>query len=154
MRECHERTDRDSAGGRYSQVCATLAAVRQSRGAAVVSSILFIAVFTVLAGLGDAQGFIHASKVWQDGSFVWMEAFKCIAGFQFGMLMYWLALWKLSGHGVVAVEIQTLFWFVATIVGVAVLSGRMLSWPVVDQAVAVSILSGMGWLLYRGANLS
>lgn len=68
------------------------------------------------------------------------------------MLMYWLALWKLSGHGIVAVEIQTLFWFVATIVGVALLSGRIVSWPAIDQAVAACVLTGVGWLLYRGAN--
>jgi hypothetical protein len=119
-----------------------------------MKSVILIAVFTALAGFGDAKGFIHASRVWQDGSFIWLEAWKCTAAFMFGMLMYWLALWKLSGHGVVAVEIQTLFWFVATIVGVALLSGRIASWPFLDQAVAVCILSGIGWLLYRGAELS
>lgn len=119
-----------------------------------MTSLILVAVFTAFAGWGDAQGFIHASRVWRDGSFVWIEAWKCIAGFQFGMLMYWLALWKLSGHGIVSVEIQTLFWFVATIVGVALLSGRIITWPAVDQAVAVCILIGVGWLLYRGADLS
>jgi len=116
-----------------------------------MNSVVLIAVFTVLSGLGDAEGFIHASKVWQEGRFVWREALKCIAGFQFGMVMYWLALWKLSDHGVVAVEIQTLFWFAATIVGIAVLSGRLVSWPAIDQAVAAAVLLGIGWLLYRGA---
>lgn len=120
------------------------------RAAAMTGSIAFIVMFTVLSGLGDAEGFIHASKVWQDGRFVWAEALKCIAGFQFGMLMYWLALWKLSSHGVVAVEIQTLFWFSATIIGVALLSGRMLRWPAIDKAVAVAVLTGIGWLLCRG----
>jgi hypothetical protein len=116
-----------------------------------MSSVALIAFFTALSGFGDAEGFIHASKVWQNGRFVWREALLCIAGFQFGMLMYWLALWKLSGHGIVAVEIQTLFWFVATIVGVALLNGRIISWPAIDQAVAVAVLAGVGWLLYRGA---
>jgi hypothetical protein len=116
-----------------------------------LSSVALIAVFTMLSGLGDAEGFIHASKVWQNGRFVWPEALKCIAGFQFGMLMYWAALWKLSSHGVVAVEIQTLFWFAATIIGVAVLSGRIAGWPSVDQAVAAAVLAGIGWLVYRGA---
>jgi hypothetical protein len=119
-----------------------------------VSSVVLIAVFTVLSGFGDAEGFIHASKVWQSGRFIWREALLCIAGFQFGMLMYWLALWKLSSHGVVAVEIQTLFWFVATIIGVAVLSGRFVGWPPIDQAVAVAVLGGVGWLVYRGARAS
>ena len=120
------------------------------RVAAMTGSIAFIVMFTVLSGLGDAEGFIHASKVWQDGRFVWSEALKCFAGFQFGMLMYWLALWKLSSHGVVAVEVQTLFWFAATIIGVALLSGRILRWPAIDKAVAVTVLTGIGWLLCRG----
>jgi hypothetical protein len=119
--------------------------------AVVMSSIALIALFTTLSGFGDAEGFVHASRVWQDGRFVWMEALKCIAGFQFGMVMYWLALWKLSSHGIVAVEIQTLFWFSATIIGVALLSGRILRWPVIDQLVAATVLAGIGWLMCRGA---
>ena len=66
------------------------------------------------------------------------------------MVMYWLALWNLSGHGVVAVKIQTLFWFAATIVGVALLSGRILRWPAIDQAVAPAVLAGISWLVCRG----
>ena len=119
-------------------------------GAALMASVALIAVFTVLSGLGDAEGFIYASKVWQDGRFVWTEALKCIAGFQFGMLMYWLALRELSSNGIVAVEIQTAFWFAATIIGVALLNGRILRWPTIDKAVAVAVLTGIGWLLCRG----
>jgi hypothetical protein len=118
----------------------------------MTKSVLLITFFTVLSGFGDAAGFIYASKVWQEGRFVWIEALKCIAGFQFGMLMYWCALWKLADHGVVAVEIQTLFWFAATIIGVALLSGRFASWPTVDQLTAAGVLVGVGWLMYRGAN--
>jgi divalent metal cation (Fe/Co/Zn/Cd) transporter len=47
--------------------------------------------------------------------------------------------------------VQTLFWFSATIVGVALLSGRILEWPRVDQLVAAGVLAGIGWLVYRGA---
>ena len=117
---------------------------------ALAGSVLFIALFAALSGLGDALGFVHASKVWQDGRFVWSEAFKCVAAFQFGMLMYWLTLWRLTSHGVVAAETQTLFWFTATIIGVALLSGRILRWPAIDQCVAAGVLMGIGWLLYRG----
>ena len=60
--------------------------------AVAMSSIALIVLFTILSGLGDAEGFVHASRVWQDGRFVWSEALKCFAGFQFGMLMYWLTL--------------------------------------------------------------
>jgi hypothetical protein len=114
-----------------------------------VSSALLIAVFTLLSGIGDAAGFIYASRVWSEGRFLWPEALKCVVGFQFGMLMYWLALWKLAEHGVVSVELQTLFWFVITIIGVATFSGRILAWPAAEQAVAVCLLLGIGWLMYR-----
>jgi hypothetical protein len=130
---------------------ARLAQFWNSRGTLLMASAALIGLFTLLSGFGDAEGFVHASKVWQEGRFVWSEALKSLAGFQFGMLMYWLALWKLSNFGVVTVETQTLFWFVATIIGVAVLSGRILRWPVVDQAVAVGVLAGLSWLMYRGA---
>lgn len=117
-----------------------------------MSAVALITVFILLSGLGDAVGFVHANKVWQDGGFDWREALLSAAGFQFGMLMFWLALWKLSSHGVVSVEVQTLFWFGATIVGVAVLSGRILNWPPADHAVGVVVIAGIGWLMYRGAN--
>lgn len=117
-----------------------------------VQSTLLIVTFTVLSGLADAAGFVHASRVWSEGRFVWIEGVKCIAGFQIGMLLYWLALWKLTAHGIVAVEIQTLFWFVVTIVGVAILNGRALAWPWPDQLVAGGVLAGVMWLMYRGAS--
>lgn len=119
----------------------------------MAGSIFLIVILTALSGLGDAQGFIHAGKVWQDGRFVWMEALKCVAAFQFGTIMYWLALRSLSTHGIVAVEIQTLFWFGVTIVGVASFSGQYQRWPVVDQVAALGVLAGIGWLLFRSSHL-
>ena len=119
----------------------------------LAGSIVVIAVLTALSGLGDAQGFIHAGKVWQDGRFIWAEALKCAAAFQFGTIMYWLALRSLSSHGIVAVEIQTLFWFGITIVGVAIFSGHYLRWPMADQAAAIGVLAGIGWLLFRASQL-
>jgi len=130
---------------------AQLANARDTRVAVLMGSALLIAAFTVLSAYGDAEGFVHASRIWQDGRFTLSEALKCVAGFQVGMIMYWLALWKLGDFGVVAVEVQTLFWFVTTIVGVALLSGRILRWPAVDQVVAVGVLAGVGWLMFRGA---
>ena len=115
----------------------------------MTGTLVLIGIFTLLSALGDAEGFVHASKVWQDGRFVWSEAVKSALGFQFGVVMYWLALSKLSSIGVVQVELQTMFWFVATIIGVALISGRILRWPAIDQFVAVGVLVGVGWLLSR-----
>jgi hypothetical protein len=116
-----------------------------------MESIFLIALFTVLSGLGDALGFVHAGRVWQDGQIVWLEAFKSAAGFQFGVVMYWLAVRFLNNQGIVAVEIQTLFWFAATIVGIAFLSGQFLRWSPLDQTAAVVVLAGIGWLMFHTA---
>jgi hypothetical protein len=65
--------------------------------------------------------------------------------------MYWQAVRELAQHGVVAPEIQTLFWFVATIIGIAALSGHFIRWPLADQLTAAAVLLGIGWLLVRTA---
>ena len=116
-----------------------------------VQSVLLIATFTMLSGLGDAAGFVFASRIWSEGRFVGVEAAKCLAGFQFGMLMYWVALWKLSEHGIDSAELQTMFWFVVTIIGVALLSGRVFAWAPLDQVVAGAVVMGVFFLMYRGA---
>jgi len=117
-----------------------------------MESIALIVLFTLLSGIGDAQGFVHAGKVWNGGDFDWMEALKSAAGFQFGVLMYWLAVRQLNLQGVVAPEVQTLFWFSATIIGIAALSGHFLRWPLVDQVAAGAVLLGIGWLMVRTAH--
>jgi hypothetical protein len=114
--------------------------------------ILFIALFTLLSGAGDALGFVYAGKVWDNGQFQWVAAAKSALGFQFGVLMYWCAVRHLQASGVVAVEVQTLFWFGATIIGIALLGGQFLRWPLIDQLAAGGVLSGIAWLMFRTAH--
>lgn len=111
--------------------------------------IILIITFTLLSGFGDAQGFIHASKVWQAGQFVWAEAAKSALSFQFGVFMFWLAIRYLKQFGVVLPEVQTLLWFGVTIVGVALLSGKVAQWQRIDQFVGIGVLAGIGWLLFH-----
>ena len=111
--------------------------------------LLLIIVFTLLSGLGDALGFIYAGRVWQEGRFHGIEALKSAAAFQAGVAMYWLALRHLQAQGVVAVEAQSLFWFGATVIGIALLSRQFIRWPLPDQAIACTVLIGIGWLLHR-----
>jgi hypothetical protein len=110
---------------------------------------LILLVATLVCGAADALGFVHASRVWQAGRFVWREALMSAGGFQVGVVMYWIALRTLGAWGVLATEAQTLVWFAATIIGVAMLSGQFMRWQVLDQAVAVAVLAGTGWLLAR-----
>lgn len=116
-----------------------------------MSGIYWVILLMLLCGLGDAQGFIYASKIWQVGSFSWSDAAKSALGFQFGQSMYWLALRDLKTMGVASSETQTMVWFGATIIGVAALSGQLFRWQPLDQLVAVIVLCGIGWLLYRTA---
>lgn len=112
---------------------------------------IVIAVLTILSGVGDAQGFLHASKVWVDGRIVLTELVKSALGFGAGILIYWVVLRFLSAIAIVPPEVQTLGWFVATIVGVAVVSGNFSQWMTIDKIVVVGTLAGIGWLLYRTA---
>jgi len=118
------------------------------------ASLLLILVFTLLSGLGDAIGFVYAGKVWQDDRFHFMNALKSVLGFQFGILMYWCAARYLVAHGVVDAEVQTLFWFGATIIGIALISGQFLRWAMFDKAVAVGVLLGITFLMLRTARVS
>lgn len=117
-----------------------------------MNSLVLVVVWTLLCGVGDALGFIHAGRVWQHDRFVVLEAVKSALGFQFGVVMYWLALRELTAYGIVATETQTLVWFGATIIGVAALSGQLLHWHPADQGVALVVLLGIGWLLFRTAS--
>ena len=111
--------------------------------------LLILLAATLACGAADALGFVHATRVWQSGSFNGREALCSAVFFQFGVAMYWLALRTLSGWGVVSTEAQTLVWFAATIIGAAILSGQFLRWQRFDQAVALAVLAGIAWLLAR-----
>ena len=113
------------------------------------ASLVLIIVLTVISGLADAQGFIHAANIWESGRITWDALAKSALGFAFGISMYWLALRWMKEIGIVSPEIQTLAWFGVTIVGVALTSGSFLKWQVVDQAIAVVVLVGIGWLMLR-----
>ena len=108
-----------------------------------------VIVFTLLSGFGDSQGFLHSAKVWDNGRFVWAEAARSGLGYAFGSVMYWFAVRYLQRFGVVSPEVQTIGWFVVTIIGIALFSGEFLRWQPVDKAVALAVLAGVGWLMVR-----
>ncbi|MBK7613877.1 MAG: hypothetical protein KA375_13040 [Vitreoscilla sp.] len=110
---------------------------------------LILLIATLACGAADALGFVHSARVWQGGSFQGREALLSAVCFQFGVSMYWVALRTLSAWGVVSTEAQTLVWFAATIIGVAILSGQFLRWQALDQSVAIAVLVGIAWLLAR-----
>jgi hypothetical protein len=87
--------------------------------------------------------------MWQGGKLIRSELVKSALGFSVGISAYWLGIKYLKELGVLSPEVQTLIWFVITIIGVALISGKFLRWQAVDQLVAVALLLGIGWLLLR-----
>lgn len=110
---------------------------------------LIVVALTVISGFGDAQGFIHAANIWQNGRVAWDALAKSALGFAFGISMYWLALRWMKEIGIVSPEVQTVAWFAVTIIGVALASGNFVKWQVSEQVVAVVVLLGIGWLMLR-----
>lgn len=106
-------------------------------------------VLTVLSGIADGSGFVHASRIWHEGSLNGREVALSGGSFAAGIACFWLALRFAQGVGIVSAEAQTLGWFVATIIGVAVLSGEARRWPPLDQGLAVLAACSIGALLYR-----
>lgn len=111
--------------------------------------LVLIVGVTLVSGIADAQGFIHAARIWQNDRLVWGELGKSALGFVAGIATYWLSLRYMKALGVMAPELQTLIWFGVTLIGVAVISGKLLRWPLLDQGVAVAVLAGIGWLIFR-----
>jgi hypothetical protein len=114
-----------------------------------LSLVLLVVGISIVSGLGDSQGFIHAARVWQGGSLVPSELAKSALGFGIGIGGYWVSVKYLQALGMLAPEAQTLVWFSVTLLGVALVSGRFLRWQTLDQVVGLVVLLGLGWLLFR-----
>lgn len=118
-----------------------------------LGSYAIIIVLTILSGIADAQGFLHAARIWQNGNLVWDELGRSILGFVMGIVLYWIVLRNMNAVGITSPEIQTVTWFGVTIIGVALVSGSFLKWTVLDQAIDVFVLFGIGWLMFRTSGL-
>lgn len=114
-----------------------------------VRLLAIITALTVLSGMADSFGFIHAAKVWQSNQLVWGEVGKSALGFSIGISISWLTIKYLQDFGIFAPETQALIWFGVTIVGVAIVSGKFFRWHTLDQLVAVGVLLGIGWLMFN-----
>lgn len=110
---------------------------------------LLVLVLIVLSGFGDSLGFVYAAKIWQQDALSWLDLLRAALGWAFGISSYVISLRYMARLGVTSAEIQTMLWFATTIIGVVLFSGRFFSWPRLEQAVAVLVLAGLGWLLAR-----
>jgi hypothetical protein len=116
-----------------------------------IGSVVLLTALTLISGLADAQGFVHASMIWLNGKLIWPEVIKSASGFGLGVVAYWICIRYLQDFKIISPEIQTVGWFTVTIIGVAIFSGKFLHWRIVDQIVGIAVLLGMAWLLARSA---
>ncbi len=45
-----------------------------------VGAYIIIALLTIFLGVADAQGFLHAARIWQNGSVIWDELGRSALG--------------------------------------------------------------------------
>lgn len=114
-----------------------------------ISIAVLLIVLTLISGLADAQGFVHASNIWLNGKLIWPEVIKSASGFGLGIVAYWICIKFLQDFRIISPEIQTIGWFTATIIGVAIFSGKFFHWQIVNQIVGIAVLLGVVWLLVR-----
>ena len=114
-------------------------------------TILTLVIATIISGYADSRGFLYSSQVWANNSIDYSALTKSGAGFTIGIIAYWIALKSLQDLNVAtSSEIQTLGWFVITIIGVAISSGDFMKWDSVDKFISLSIMGRFCVLLVRG----
>jgi hypothetical protein len=114
-------------------------------------TVAFVAAFTVLTGYADAQGFVHASKIWSDGNVVRREMVLSGLAFLVGVVAYWIVVRFAAELGVGSAVLQTMGWFAVTIAAVVLTEASHQHWELLDTATAAVVVSGLGLLLYRTA---
>ena len=107
-------------------------------------------IWVIISGLADSQGFYHSAKIWNSGTLRGDELLKSLLAFLIGISGYWMMVRSMNSAGIFSPELLTVLWFGSTIIFVSLLSGKFLQWPLIDQLIAIFVLFGIGWLLYRG----
>ncbi len=106
-------------------------------------------LFTVLSGFGDSLGFLHSSRIWENGQINGGELLKSAGGYLLGIFLYWISIRFFNILGINSPEIQTVGWFIVTIVGVALFSGEIMTWNTPDQILGLIAIISIGILMIR-----
>ena len=110
-------------------------------------SAFLVLLLTVLSGVMDARGFVHAGRAWPDGQLDWTAVGQSLLAFFAGISLYIGAVRFMQTMGLNAVALQSGIWFVATAIGIAALDGSVTQWSRPQQAVALVVMLGLTWLI-------
>jgi len=111
--------------------------------------VVLVIALTLFSGLADSRAFLLAAQTWHDDRLDLLLLARSLLFFAIGILLYVLSLKFLRYLGVHSATIQTSLWFMATIVGLALVSGEFVKWHRVDQAIAILVAAGLTWLVVR-----
>jgi hypothetical protein len=111
--------------------------------------LVLVTALTLFSGLADSRAFLYAAQTWQNDELNLAQLGKALLFFAFGILLYVVSLKFLRYLGVHSATIQTSLWFLATLVGLAILSGEFLKWHRLDQGIALMVAGGLTWLVVR-----
>lgn len=112
-------------------------------------SIILASILMLISGLADSYGFIHAAKIWQDGTFVRKELFYSAGGYLLGILAFWISVRPMSSIGYSTAGLLTLIWFTVAIVGVGILTGEFTNWDFHSKIAAITTILSLAFLLYK-----
>lgn len=114
-----------------------------------IINVIIIVILTILSGVGDANGFSHASNMWNKGKIVPPEFIRAVIGFTFGIGTYLISIKYFQKFGIISPEMQTIGWMVVTTIGVAFIGGKFIHWQMFDQVLSVAIVIALCVLILR-----
>ena len=105
-------------------------------------NVVYLVVLTAVSALADAVGFINVDKGWVGNRPHYSAIVLACTGYAVGIATYVFAVKYLKLLTDVGPEIQTVGWFMLTIIGVALGSGAFFSWPLPTKFLAtVTVLA-------------
>jgi hypothetical protein len=106
-------------------------------------------VITLIAAAIEAHGYNYGFQAFKDGTINPNLAVLSFILYSLGIIVDYIGLHVMSKSTIYIPEILSTIFMVGTIVGIALLSGQFFTWKTADQAVAIAVVVGIGWLTYR-----
>ena len=112
-------------------------------------NVVFLVVLTAVSALADAIGFINVDKAWLGNRPHASALVLACTGYAVGIATYVFAVKYLKLLTDVGPEVQTVGWFMLTIIGVALGSGAFFTWPLPTKFLATVTVAALVLIAVR-----
>lgn len=109
-------------------------------------------LLTALSAYFDARGFVYAAQTWRAGVLVPGIIFLSMVNFIGGITFYIASIGIQQRLGIESASMQSIFWFVMTVIGIALMDGTIAQWSMSQRVVGVAVTAGIGWLMVSAAH--